>query len=77
MLRTTTPVVASVVFGVIAVLIAAGAFFVPEWAPHALRRRRARHEAKKLENARSQYRARGRRAVRRHRAPAWRQPGRR
>jgi hypothetical protein len=77
MLRTTTPVVASVVFGVIALLIAAGAFFVPEWAPDALRRRRARHEAKELKNARSQYRARGRRAVRRHRAPAWRQPGRR
>jgi hypothetical protein len=77
MLRTTTPIIASVVFGVIALLFAAGAFLAPEWAPDALNRRRARHEAKELENARSQYRARGRRAVRRHRAPAWRQPRRR
>jgi hypothetical protein len=77
MLRTITPVIASVVFGVIALLFAAGAFFVPEWAPDALNRRRARHKAKELENARSQYRARGRRTVRRHRAPAWRQPRRR
>ncbi len=76
MLRATTPVVSSVVFGVIALLVAAGAFVVPEWAPDALSRRRARHEAKELENARSQYRARGRRTVARHRAPAWRQPGR-
>jgi hypothetical protein len=77
MVRTPTPVVASVVFWVVAILVAAAAFFVPEWAPDALSQRRARHKAKELENARSQYRARGRRAVRRHRAPAWRQPRRR
>jgi len=77
MFRTTTPVLASAIFWVIAVLLAAAAFFLPEWAPEALSRRRASHAAKDLERARSQYRARGRRAVRRHRAPAWRQPGRR
>ncbi len=77
MLRTTAPVLASVIWWVVAVLVAAAAFFVPEWAPDVLERRRATHAAKELERARSQYRARGRRAVRRHRAPAWRQPGRR
>jgi hypothetical protein len=77
MLRTTTPVVASVVFIAIALMIAVGAFFVPEWALEAWARRRAHQEAKARERARSQFQARGRRAVRRHRAPAWRQPGRR
>ena len=77
MLRTTTPVLASVIWWLAAVLVAAAAFFVPEWAPDMLERRRSSHAAKELERARSQYRARGRRAVRRHRAPAWRQPGRR
>ncbi|MGA2037082.1 MAG: hypothetical protein ABSH04_05800 [Acidimicrobiales bacterium] len=77
MVRTTTPVVASVIFAVVTVLVCAGAFFLPEWAPDALHRRRAQREIKERERARSQYRARGRRAVRRHRAPAWRHPGRR
>jgi hypothetical protein len=77
MLRTTFPVLASVIWWVVAALVAAATFFVPEWAPGMLQRRHASHVAKELDRARSQYRARGRRAVRRHRAPAWRQPGRR
>ena len=41
MLRTTAPVLASVIWWVVAVLVAAAAFFVPEWAPDVLERRRA------------------------------------
>lgn len=73
MIHTPTPLVASVVFWAVAILVAAGAFFLPEWAPDAFHRRRTRHEEKVLAAARSQYRSRGRRTVARHRAPAWRQ----
>ncbi|MGH9028236.1 MAG: hypothetical protein ACRDV4_01260 [Acidimicrobiales bacterium] len=71
------PVVASVVYIVVAAAVVAGALFVPEQAVVAVRRRRERHEAKERERVQSQYRARGRRAVKRHRAPAWRQGARR
>jgi len=77
MTRTTTPVIATIVYWVVALLIAVAAFFVPEFAMGELGRRRARHEERERARARSEYRARGRRAVRRHRAPAWRQTGRR
>lgn len=77
LVHTPTPVISTIVYVAVALVLAVGAYFVPEWAIAARARRRARHEEKERERARSQYRARGRRAVRRHRAPAWRQPRRR
>jgi hypothetical protein len=67
------PTVASVVYIVVGALAVAGAFFLPEWALAVRDRRREHREAKERERIRSEYRARGRRAVRRHRAPDWRQ----
>jgi len=72
--HTTTPLVASLVFAAVALAVAAGAYFVPEWAVGALERRHERREEKERERARSEYRARGRRTVSRHKAAAWRRP---
>ena len=77
MVRVPTPLISTLIFVFVALLIAAGAYFVPEWAIDTKARRRERHQARERERARSEFRARGRRAVRRHRAPAWRQPRRR
>jgi len=70
---TRYPTVASIVFVIIALLVVLAAYFGPELAVSARDRQRAHREAKHQEQIRSQYRARGRRAVARHRAPAWRQ----
>jgi hypothetical protein len=58
---------------IIGLVLAAAVFFGPE----ALVKRREAHEIHAQERARSQYRSRGRRAVTRHQAPAWRQQKRR
>jgi hypothetical protein len=72
-----TPVVATVVFALVTVAVALAAWFVPEWAVDVSRRRRERRRLREQDRLSSQYRARGRRAVQRHKAPAWRQPSRR
>lgn len=77
LVTTHLPVVATIVYLIVALVLAAAAYFLPEWLVAALARRRQRREVRELERSRSQYKARGRRAVRRHRAPAWRQPTRR
>lgn len=73
----TYPLVATIVFAVIALVLVAGAVIVPEWAVVAARLRRERREARATARARQQYLARGRRAVRGHGAPPWAQPKRR
>lgn len=77
LVRTTWPFVASLVFAVVTVVVAAGAVLLPEWFGTQARRRRERHEEREQRRAREQYLARGRRTVRRQRAPAWSQPRRR
>jgi hypothetical protein len=77
LVQTSTPLTTTIVYVAVAVLIAAGAFFVPELAIETRRRRRERHAERERDRQRSQYRARGRRAVQRHKAPAWRQSARR
>jgi hypothetical protein len=77
LVQTVTPLVATIVYVAVAAVIAVGAFFVPEWAMRTRRRRRERHAQRERDRQRSQYRARGRRAVQRHKAPAWRQSARR
>jgi hypothetical protein len=71
--RSTWPWLASLLCGVITVVVAAAVFVVPEWVGRTRDRRVAQAEFR----SKSQYRSRGSRAVRRHRAPAWRQPRRR
>lgn len=77
LVHSPTPVISTIVYAVVALALATAAYFAPEWAIAASARRREHREQKERERARSQYRARGRRAVRRHAAPAWRQPRRR
>jgi hypothetical protein len=77
MTTTKTPLVSTIIYVVVALLIALGAFFVPEWAIEMTHRRRERHQERERERQRSQYRARGRRAVQRHKPQAWRQGARR
>lgn len=75
--RTTYPLIASVVFAGVAVAVAAGLVVLPEPLAARLERRRERRHERELRKAREQYLARGRRTVRRQRAPAWSQPKRR
>ncbi|HLX89715.1 MAG TPA: hypothetical protein VKR22_14815, partial [Acidimicrobiales bacterium] len=77
MLRTTVPVLASAVYAAVAVVVAGASLYVPEIAAGMLERRRERHEARELRRAREQYLSRGRRTVKRQRAPAWTQSKRR
>jgi hypothetical protein len=77
MTTTKTPLISTIIYVVVALLIAVGAFFVPEWAVEMTHRRRERHQERERERQRSQYRARGRRAVQRHKPQAWRQGARR
>jgi hypothetical protein len=63
------PWLATLLCGVITLTVAGTVYFVPEW----IVRTRTRRAAQAQFRAQSQYRARGRQAVRRHRAPAWRQ----
>lgn len=73
MVQTTRPLLGTVLVGVGALVAAAAAYFLPEWVVA----RRAAREARARDRARSEYRSRGRRAVKRHQAPAWRQQRRR
>jgi hypothetical protein len=77
MVTTSYPSTATLVYVAAAAAAAAAAVFMPEFAAARLRRRRARHAERELRRAREQYLARGRRTVRRGRAPAWSQPRRR
>jgi hypothetical protein len=75
--RTHVPVVATVVAAACTVVVAVGATFGPEWAMALVRRRRARKAQREERRAREQYLARGRRAVKRQRAPSWSTPRKR
>jgi len=77
MVVTTYPFVATLVYAIVTVVAAAASMFVPEFMAERLRRRRQRHQERELRKAREQYLARGRRTVRRGRAPAWSQSRRR
>lgn len=77
MVRTTRPLVASLVYGAGAVVVAVGVVLLPEPLVALAGRRRERREQREQRRAREQYLARGRRTVRRQRAPAWSQPRRR
>ena len=77
MLRTTVPVVAAAVYAAVAVVVAGVSLYAPEVAAGMLERRRERRHERDQRRAREQYLARGRRTVRRQRAPAWTQPKRR
>ena len=73
MVTTTRPALGVILVIVGAVVIGAAAFFGPEWVV----RRRISREVHAQQRARSQYRSRGRRAVRRYQDPTWRQHKRR
>jgi hypothetical protein len=75
--RTTFPPVASSVYWVVAVVLAALAVVLPELLVAWWRRRRERRIEREQRRSREQYLARGRRTVKRQRAPAWSQPRRR
>lgn len=75
--RTTYPMTASLVYGAAAVVLAAGVVVLPELFVSLHRRRRQRHHDRERRRAREQYAVRGRRTVRRQRAPAWSQQRRR
>lgn len=68
---------ASVIYVGVALVVAALALLAPEWLVGSVRRRRQRHHEREVRRAREQYLARGRRTVRRQRAPAWSQPRKR
>jgi hypothetical protein len=72
MVQTTRPLALSVVYGVVTAL-AVGLVLV---LPLGIRRRRVRRQAKREEQARHEYRARGGKAMRRRRPPAWAQRAR-
>ena len=77
MVRTTWPLVASLVYVGVTLVAAAAAFLGPEVLVDSTRRRRQLRHAREERRDREQYLARGRRTVRRQRAPAWTQPRRR
>ncbi len=69
LVKTSRPLWAVVLVIVAAIVIAAAAYFGPE----LLADRRVARDVRAQERARSQYRSRGRGAVKRGQAPAWRQ----
>ncbi|HAM01675.1 MAG TPA: hypothetical protein DCQ30_05535 [Acidimicrobiaceae bacterium] len=73
MVVTTYPSTATLVYAVVTVVVATASLFLPEFMAERLRRRRQRHHEREQRKAREQYLARGRRTVRRGRAPAWSQ----
>jgi len=74
---TRVPLEASLVYAGVALVLAALALLAPEWVRQwGGRRRQLRHE-REVRRAREQYLARGRRTVRRQKAPAWSQPRKR
>ncbi|MGA2302986.1 MAG: hypothetical protein ABSH29_02180 [Acidimicrobiales bacterium] len=70
--RTTRPLALSVVYVLVTLLVAGLTLLVPG----LVRRRRARRHARREEQARYEYRARGGKAMRRRRQPAWAQRAR-
>jgi hypothetical protein len=72
MTQTTRPLLLSVIYGLVTVLVAGLMLIVPG----LVRRRRARRQARREEQARYEYRARGGKAMRRRRPPAWAQKAR-
>lgn len=75
--RTHLPLESSLVYAGVALAVAALALLAPEWVVGSVRRRRQRHQEREVRRAREQYLSRGRRTVRRQRAPAWSQPRKR
>lgn len=75
--RTDLPTMATTVFVVVSALLAVGVVLLPEPLVAWWRRRRQRKAEREDRRAKEQYLARGRRNVRRQRAPAWTQPRRR
>jgi hypothetical protein len=75
--RTTVPLVATLVYAVVAVAVAGAAVAAPELYVAWRRRRRQHRLEREQRRDREQYLARGRRTVKRQRAPAWSQPRRR
>lgn len=74
---THLPWAASVIYAGVALVLAALAFLAPEWIVRSIRDRRQRRHEREVRRAREQYLARGRRTVRRQKAPAWSQPRKR
>jgi hypothetical protein len=72
MTRTTRPLASSLLYGLVIVVVAGLLLFLPG----LVRRRRARLQARQREQARYEYRARGGKAMRRRRPPAWAQRAR-
>jgi hypothetical protein len=72
LLQTTRPLALSVIYGLITLLVA-GLILI---APGLVRRRRGRRQARRDEQTRYEYRARGGKAMRRRRPPAWAQRAR-
>jgi hypothetical protein len=70
--QTTRPPMLSVVYGLVTVVVATLILTVPG----LVRRRRARRQARHIEQTRYEYRARGGKAMRRRRPPAWAQRAR-
>jgi hypothetical protein len=70
--QTTRPLALSVVYVLVTLLVAALILLIPG----LVRRRRARRLARREEQARYEYRARGGKAMRRRRQPAWAQRAR-
>jgi hypothetical protein len=75
--RTHLPWASSLVFVAVTLAVAALALLAPEWLRDSVRRRRQRRHEREVRRAREQYLARGRRTVRRQKAPAWAQPRKR
>ncbi|HUZ09171.1 MAG TPA: hypothetical protein VMU76_03290 [Acidimicrobiales bacterium] len=69
---TTRPFRPSIIYGAVTLALVALVLVLPG----IVRRRRAARHLRQAERARYQYRARGRRAVRRHRTPDWSRPRR-
>ncbi len=72
MTQTTRPLLLSVIYGLVTLLVVGLILIVPG----LVRRRRARRQARREEQARYEYRARGGKAMRRRRPPAWAQKAR-
>lgn len=71
------PTTASIVYGVVALVVVIAAALAPEWVVRRLARRREHRRQRAEAQARSQYLARGRRTVRGRGAPPWAQPRKR
>lgn len=77
LIRSHVPSTASIVYGVVALVVVVGAVILPEWVASYRGRRREHREQRARERDREQYLARGRRTVKRGAAPPWAQPKKR